>query len=80
MGIRPFQILLTLSNTPPKVKQIPRNFLNWPTQAENVEELAKLAAAWYCLHPPPAETGHQYLALKQVQFSTHYCKPMAIPG
>jgi hypothetical protein len=45
MDIRPFQILLTLSYTPPKVRQIPRNFLNWPTQAENLEELANLAAA-----------------------------------
>jgi len=55
VGIRPFQILLTLSHTPPKVKQIPRNFLNCPTQAENVEELAKLAAAWYWLDLPPVE-------------------------
>jgi hypothetical protein len=55
MGIRTFQILLTLSYMPPKVKQIPKNFLNWPTQPKNVEELAKLAAAWYWLDLPPAE-------------------------
>jgi hypothetical protein len=39
MGIRTFQILLTLSYTPPKVKQIPINFLNWPTQAKNLQNL-----------------------------------------
>jgi hypothetical protein len=37
-----------------------------------VEELAKLAAAWYWLDLPPAEMLYQYLALEQVQFSTNY--------